>query len=55
MPIAPRIVQGLQASCYRLAPRFELPPSERRYFRGINLETTGKSRLGGSRSVPAIR
>lgn len=44
-PTAPRNIQGLQASCYRLTSRFGLPPSERCYFRGITLETTGKNPL----------
>ena len=48
-PIAPRTIQGLQASCYRLTSRFALPPSERCYFRGINLETTGANPLDDSR------
>ena len=48
-PIAPRTIQGLQASCYRLTARFDLPPSERCYFRGINLETTGENPIDGSR------
>ena len=48
-PTAPRTIEGLQASCYRLTPRFALPPSNRCYFRGINLETTGKNPLDDSR------
>jgi hypothetical protein len=48
-PMAPRTIEGLQASCYRLTPRFDLPPSERCYFRGINLQTTGKNAIDGSR------
>jgi hypothetical protein len=48
-PIAPRTIEGLQASCYRLTSRFGLPPSERCYFRGINLETTGTNPIDDSR------
>jgi hypothetical protein len=48
-PIGPRTIQGLQASCYRMTSHFDLPPSERCYFRGIKLETTGKNPLDDGR------